>query len=130
MENKKIKLTISGKPKKIIKNFETSDTYKNKPLTTGKSQSKFVKKGSSFRPNKPIFPTKKQATIGDFEKRKLAEQRATKRLKDEGNLKDKKIKLGTKKREAKLTVSRALSDEIEARERSLASVKRAREIKL
>ena len=127
MENKKIKLTISGKPKKIIKNFETSDTYKNKPLTTGKSQSKFVKKGSSFRPNKPIFPTKKQATIGDFEKRKLAEQRATKRLKDEGNLKDKKIKLGTKKREAKLTVSRALSDEIEARERSLASVKRARE---
>ena len=127
MENKKIKLTISGKPKKIIKNFETSDTYKNKPLTTGKSQSKFVKKGSSFRPNKPILPPKKQATIGDFEKRKLAEQRATKRLKDEGNLKDKKIKLGTKKREAKLTVSRALSDEIEARERSLASVKRARE---
>ena len=127
MENKKIKLTISGKPKKIIKNFETSDTYKNKPLTTGKSQSKFVKKGSSFRPNKPILPPKKQATIGDFEKRKLAEQRATKRLKDEGNLKDKKIKLGTKKREVKLTVSRALSDEIEARERSLASVKRARE---
>ena len=36
-------------------------------------------------------------------------------------------KLGTKKRETKLTVSRALSDEIEARERSLASVKRARE---
>ena len=31
------------------------------------------------------------------------------------------------KRELKLTVSRALSDEIEARERSLASVKRARE---
>jgi translation initiation factor IF-2 len=39
----------------------------------------------------------------------------------------KKIKLETKKRETKLTVSRALSDEIEARERSLASVKRARE---
>ena len=33
----------------------------------------------------------------------------------------------TKKRDVKLTVSRALSDEIEARERSLASVKRARE---
>ena len=41
--------------------------------------------------------------------------------------KDKKLKSGTKKREVKLTVSRALSDEIEARERSLASVKRARE---
>ena len=39
---------------------------------------------------------------------------------------NKKLKLGTKKRETKLTVSRALSDEIEARERSLASVKRAR----
>ena len=39
----------------------------------------------------------------------------------------KNLKLGTKKREVKLTVSRALSDEIEARERSLASVKRARE---
>ena len=63
MENKKIKLTISGKPKKIIKNFETSDTYKNKPLTTGKSQSKFVKKGSSFRPNKPIFPTKNKQLL-------------------------------------------------------------------
>ena len=62
-----------------------------------------------------------------IDRRKLAEQRATRRLKNEGSLKDKKIKIGTKKREVKLTVSRALSDEIEARERSLASVKRARE---
>ena len=37
------------------------------------------------------------------------------------------MKSGTKKRELKLTVSRALSDQIEARERSLASVKRARQ---
>ena len=127
MENKKIKLTISGKPKKILKNFETSNPNQKKPIPTGRPQNKFVKKGTSFRPNKPILPIKKQGTIGDFEKRKLAEQRATKRLKDEGSSKDKKIKLGTKKREIKLTVSRALSDEIEARERSLASVKRARE---
>ena len=42
-------------------------------------------------------------------------------------VKDKKLKVGSKKRDVKLTVSRALSDEIEARERSLASVKRARE---
>jgi translation initiation factor IF-2 len=42
--------------------------------------------------------------------------------------KDKKtLKAGAKKRELKLTVSRALSDQIEARERSLASVKRARQ---
>ena len=127
MENKKIKLTISGKPKKLEKNFEISNVYKNKSSPTEKSQNKFVKKGNSFRPNKPILPTKKQGITGDFEKRKLAEQRATRRLKDEASLKDKKIKLGTKKREVKLTVSRALSDEIEARERSLASVKRARE---
>ena len=45
-------------------------------------------------------------------------------------LKEKKSKLSTKKREVKLTVSRALSDEIETRERSLASVKRARQKEL
>jgi translation initiation factor IF-2 len=57
----------------------------------------------------------------------LAEQRATKRLKGDDNKDKKTLKSGTKKRELKLTVSRALSDEIEARERSLASVKRARQ---
>ena len=44
--------------------------------------------------------------------------------------KDKKSKLDIKKRDTKLTVSRALSDEIETRERSLASVKRARQKEL
>ena len=58
----------------------------------------------------------------------MAEQRATKRLKGDNDNKDKKtLKAGTKKRELKLTVSRALSDEIEARARSEASVKRARQ---
>ena len=57
----------------------------------------------------------------------MAEQRATKRLKGDDNKDKKTLKSGTKKRELKLTVSRALSDEIEARERSLASVKRARQ---
>ena len=58
----------------------------------------------------------------------MAEQRATKRLKGDNDNKDKQtLKAGSKKRELKLTVSRALSDEIEARERSLASVKRARQ---
>ena len=60
---------------------------------------------------------------------KLAEQRATKRFKNEDD-KDKKSKLRSKKRDVKLTVSRALSDEIETRERSLASVKRARQKEL
>ncbi|MDC0922075.1 translation initiation factor IF-2, partial [Candidatus Pelagibacter sp.] len=63
----------------------------------------------------------------DFERRKLAEQRATKRFKGDENKDKKTSKTGTKKRELKLTVSRALSDEIEARARSEASVKRARQ---
>ena len=127
MENKKLKLTISGKPKKSFKNFETPNSQGKSSVIIEKSHNKFAKKGSSFRPSKTKFPTKAQVNPNDFEKRKLAEQRATKRLKDDASVKDKKLKSGTKKREVKLTVSRALSDEIEARERSLASVKRARE---
>ena len=51
-------------------------------------------------------------------------------MKGDEDEKDKKLKLGFKKRDTKLTVSRALSDEIETRERSLASVKRARQKEL
>ena len=143
MENKKTKLTISGSAKKTIKNIEIARTQGKHSVVIEKSKSNFQKKGSSFRgsgsntrkktaatfnrgaPFKSSFETKTPPITNDFERRKLAEQRATKRLK--GDSDSKKIKLGTKKREAKLTVSRALSDEIEARERSLASVKRARE---
>ncbi len=142
MENKKTKLTISGSAKKSIKNIDIAKTQGKKTVVIEKSKTNFVKKGSSFRtsgtgsrlkpssfnrgaPFKPSLGLKTSPITNDFEKRKLAEQRATKRLKGDGE--GKKIKLGTKKREAKLTVSRALSDEIEARERSLASVKRARE---
>ncbi len=145
MENKKTKLTISGNPKKSFKNFGQSkskgkktvfiDKQSNRVLKKGsfskptgfRSQSSNFKKGSSFN-NK--FTTKVSAIPSDFERRKLAEQRATKRLKGEQESKDKKSKIGTKKRELKLTVSRALSDEIETRERSLASVKRARQKEL
>ena len=143
MENKKTKLTISGKAKKSIKNIEIAKTQGKNSVVIEKSKSNFVKKGSSLRssgtstksknkssfsrgaPLKSSFGVKTPPITNDFERRKLAEQRATKRLK--GDSEGKKIKLGTKKRETKLTVSRALSDEIEARERSLASVKRARE---
>ncbi len=141
MENKKTKLTISGTAKRSIKNIEIAKTQGKNSFVIDKSKSNFVKKGASSRnmgsssrsktasfnrpPLKPSFGTKTPPFTNDFEKRKLAEQRATKRLKGDGD--SKKLKLGTKKRETKLTVSRALSDEIEARERSLASVKRARE---
>jgi len=146
MENKKTKLTITGTAKKSIKNIEIAKTQGKNSVVIEKSQNKFVKKSNTFRPSgagvrskpttssfnrgtssKPSLGTKTPSTTNDFERRKLAEQRATKRLKGDSKSKDKKLKSGTNKRELKLTVSRALSDEIEARERSLASVKRARE---
>ena len=140
---KKTKLTISGTAKKSIKSIEIAKTQGKNAVVIEKPKNNFIKKVGSFKPSnnnlrtkptssftrgvpsKPSFGPKTNPITNDFERRKLAEQRATKRLK--GDSDSKKNKLGTKKRETKLTVSRALSDEIEARERSLASVKRARE---
>jgi len=142
MENKKTKLTISGNLKKSFKNFESSNNQRKKTVLIDKNLKKPGGKGtgtnyktssSNFKKNlfpKSNFPSKfPPSAISDFEKRKLAEQRATKKLKGDGD-KDRKSKLGAKKRDVKLTVSRALSDEIETRERSLASVKRARQKEL
>ena len=90
--------------------------------TENKLQNTFIPKKTNF--SKPPSPI-----TSDFEKRKLAEQRATRRLKGENVQKDSKSqKLGGKRRELKLTVSRALSgDEIGTRSRSLASIKRAKQ---
>ncbi len=144
MENKKTKLTISGNAKKSFKDFDSPknlgkktviiDKQSSKPSTKGNyNKSSGFKHSSNFKrgaqPKTNYIPKTSPAT-SDFERRKLAEQRATKRLKGDQENKDKKSKLGTKKRELKLTVSRALSDEIETRERSLASVKRARQKEL
>ena len=141
MENKKTKLTISGNTKKPLKNFKETKFKDKKTVIIDNKQSHQIpnksfgyKKSSPFSKkdtfSKPKFLGKTSSITSDFEKRKLAEQRATKRLKEDKENKDKKTKLGTKKREVKLTVSRALSDEIETRERSLASVKRARQKEL
>jgi len=146
MENKKTKLTISGSSKKNpFKKFDTSKSQGKKTVVISNQNNKNTNKGninksfgkkSSFFNDKRVgqpknnFSNKTAIITSDFEKRKLAEQRATKRLKAEVDAKEKKSKLGTKKREVKLTVSRALSDEIETRERSLASVKRARQKEL
>ena len=144
MENKKTKLTISGIAKKSIKNIEIAKTQGKNSVVIEKQPSKFPNRGGlsrsgGFKPktsptfnrgttSKPAFSPKSPPITNDFERRKLAEQRATKRLKGGNESKDKKIlKAGTNKRELKLTVSRALSDEIEERERSEASVKRARQ---
>ena len=140
---KKTKLTISGTAKKSFKNIEIAKTQGKNSVVIEKQTSKFPSRGGSSRPGgfkqkttstfnrgapvKPSFVHKSPSVINDFERRKLAEQRATKRLKGDDNKDKKTLKTGTKKRELKLTVSRALSDEIEARERSLASVKRARQ---
>ena len=143
MENKKTKLTVSGKIKKTINDFEASRSQKKKTViinnqsnkshgkTVGNKTNRFkqssgLKKGSPLKNN---FFSKAQPIASDFERRKLAEQRATKRLKGDTD-NEKKTKQGSKKRELKLTVSRALSDQIETRERSLASVKRARQKEL
>ncbi len=145
MENKKTKLTISGDPKKPFKKFGTSKSQGKKTVIIDKQLKKSagkvhpkksfpinpslpnIKRGFSSNPN---FSNKASTITSDFERRKLAEQRATKRLKGDTDNKEKKSKIGSKKRELKLTVSRALSDEIETRERSLASVKRARQKEL
>ena len=142
---KKTKLTISGGiAKKSIKNIDKAKNLGKNSVIIEKQTGKFTSRGGSFKSNpskiknnftsnkgtfgKPTYIPKSPPLTSDFERRKLAEQRATKRLKEENENKNKKsIKSNTKKRELKLTVSRALSDQIEARERSLASVKRARQ---
>ncbi|MDB3947222.1 translation initiation factor IF-2 [Candidatus Pelagibacter sp.] len=140
---KKTKLTISGTAKKSFKNIEIAKTQGKNSVVIEKQPSKFPSRGGSSRPGgfkpkttstfnrgaavKPSFAPKSPPITNDFERRKLAEQRATKRLKGDDNKDKKTLKAGAKKRELKLTVSRALSDEIEARARSEASVKRARQ---
>jgi translation initiation factor IF-2 len=140
MDNKKTKLTLSGIAKKSIENIELAKTQSKNSVVIEKKPSKFAPRGSFVRPasvrSKPPVSSassfaprttsalKPSSSItNDYEKRKLAEQRATRRLKgDAGD----KGKPDGKKRELKLTVSRALSDEIEARSRSMASLKRAK----
>ena len=137
MEKKKLKLTISGSSKKTINNIELAKSQGKNSVIIEKKP-KFGNK-NSFQKNQnqnKNYKTKQNVKFhqesfistpktNDFEKRKLAEQRATKRLKGETIQKG---KIGSKRRELKLTVSRALSeDDIEFKSRSLASYKRAKQ---
>ena len=140
MEKKKTKLTISGSSKKTISSIELaklkgknsviiekkSGRFGNKPsFTKTNNQKTSFKSKPSFIFKEPKFSKPSTTSSNDFEKRKLAEQRATRRLK--GEL-PQKGKSGSKKRELKLTISRALSDDdIETKGRSLASLRRARQ---
>ena len=144
MEKKKTKLTISGSPTKTISNIELAKSkgknsviiekklgrFGNKPRFPKNNKQETSFKSKPFITSKEPISSKSSSTPSStpsnhFEKRKLAEQRATRRLK--GEL-PQKGKLGSKKRELKLTISRALSDEdTEARGRSLASLRRAKQ---
>ncbi len=101
---KKTKLTISGSTKKSIKNIEIAKTQGKNSVVIEKQTGKFSSRGGSFRsttnkprstppfnrgaPLKPSFNPKSPPITNDFEKRKLAEQRATKRLKGDNESKD------------------------------------------
>ena len=130
MEKQKKKLTISGKPKKIDLTFRNYSNKKNTQIGEKKFSKPLGKFSSNFKKNfKPKSITTK---LSDYEKRKIAEQKAMKGIRGDNNSKEKdsKSKFSTKKRETKLTVSRALSEDLEFKSRSLASIKRAREKEL
>ena len=144
MEKKKLKLSISGSNNKTINSIEQAKNQSKNTVVIEKKSTRFTGKPKISRPisNKDLLKNKLVSTQrkpnysktlsnanSDFEKRKLAEQRATKRIKGEVSSKD--IKAGKqlgKRRELKLTISRALSDEdMGVRSRSLASLKRAKQ---
>ena len=143
MEKKKLKLSISGTSKKTINSIEQAKSHSKNTVVIEKKTSRFNNKSSFSRGVKSAdsksqspFPQKKTSfskppspITSDFERRKLAEQRATRRLKGENIQKENRSsKNGSKRRELKLTISRALSeDEIGTRSRSLASLKRAKQ---
>ena len=142
MEKKKLKLSISGSSKKTFSSIEQAKSKSKNTVVIEKRNSKFPGKPQFSRKNNESFKSNKNTTLksnnfirpaaspsSDFEKRKLAEQRATRRLKGEAPQKENKLnKTSGKRRELKLTVSRALSDDhAEIKSRSLASLKRAKQ---
>jgi len=151
-EKKRKKLTLSVSSKKTYSVQDYSPSSQKKSVVIEKSHSrnrndrKFYRRNENFsrtptggsEKNKPKsssnFIQNKNQINKNFEIRKKAEERATKRfrkLKDE-DLSTKKSNLGKNKvalskREYKLTLSRAQNqDETDGKERSLASVRRAR----
>ena len=136
MEKKKLKLSISGNTKKTISNIERAKYQpknsiiiekKNVGYSKKKTFTKSINKVDNLKIKKPFINPKTPGFTSDYEKRKLAEQRATKRVKGEEINKENKSKLGGKRRELKLTISRALSEEdADTKSRSLASLKRAK----
>ena len=109
MEKKKLKLSISGASKKTINSIEQAKSQSKNTVVIEKKSPRFggkpnFSRGSkptenkprtSFIPKKTNFSKSPLPITSDFEKRKLAEQRATRRLKGENVQKDSKSsKLG------------------------------------
>ena len=145
MEEKKIKkkkltLSVSSNKPHSAPNY-TQSRGKTSVVIEKRSPKRWGEK--KFQPrdnnlNKPKltdnFASKKAPTSKNFDIRKMAEERATRRFKNlsEDNTQSKKNTLGKEKtfaskRQYKLTLSKALDDEaFDGKERSLSSVKRAR----
>ncbi len=141
-EKKKKKLTLSVSSKtphnvpNYVKSKQKTSVLIEKKAPRKWGEKKFQSRDNNF--NKPkstsSFVPKKKLINKNIDIRKMAEERATKRFKNlkEDSLQPKKSSLGkdkgfTSKREQKLTLSKALVDEaLDGRERSLASVRRAR----
>jgi len=137
---KKLTLTVSTtKPVNVsnyLSNKKTKSVIIEKTPSRRWGDKKFQTKESNTNTNKSNdYSAAKKAPINKtFDIRKKAEEKATKRFKGskedvsqlkKGNLG--KTKGSTVKREAKLTLSKALDDgALDEKERSLASVKRAR----
>ena len=96
MEKKKLKLSISGSSKKTLNSIEQAKSQSKNTVVIEKKNSKFPGKSqfsrqnvSNLRPNNNNYSKPKNFVrpsappASDFEKRKLAEQRATRRLKGE-----------------------------------------------
>ena len=139
-KKKKLTLSVTTKTTHNVSNYaersgKTSVVIEKKaPRRWG--ERKFQPRPNNFNKSKSTsnFFEKKTPANRNIDIRKKAEERATKRFKSikEVNLQPKKVSQGkdkgfTSKREYKLTLSKATDDEaLDGRERSLASVKRAR----
>ena len=108
MEKKKLKLSISGSTNKTIHSIEQAKNQSKNTVVIEKKSKRFLGKSqtsrtistndklknkSSFIQRKPNYSKPLPNISSDFEKRKLAEQRATKRIKGEVSTKDSKTLL-------------------------------------
>ena len=100
MEKKKLKLSISGNTKKTISNIERAKYQpknsiiiekKNVGFSKKRTFTKSINKVDNLKIKNNFTPSKAPGFTTDYEKRKLAEQRATKRVKGEEINKDNKF---------------------------------------